>query len=203
MSKNKHILTILAIALALTWGCSGSLSRPQVTKTVPAGTALHLELVDSVSSASSSPGDAVQARVTRDVLVDGKVAIPANATVSGHVVSARGLKKIGGRALLSLAFTTVETSAGEAPIQAAWSALGKSETKKDVATIAGSTAGGAILGRVIDKRDEARGTLIGGIVGGAAGTGIAAATKGHEIQLGPGTHLTVSLQTPVTVELET
>jgi hypothetical protein len=201
MSKHKHFLTILPIALALIWSCSPA--RPKVTKTVPAGTTLHLEMMDSVSSAGSSPGDSFQARVTRDVLVDGKVAIPANAAVSGHVVNARGLRKIGGRALLSLEFTTVETPSGDTPIRAAWSGLGKSETKKDVATIAGSTAGGAILGRVLDKRDEARGTLVGGIVGGAAGTGIAAATKGQEIQLGAGTHLTVSLQTPVTVELET
>ena len=204
MSKHKSFLTTLAIALALIWSCSGvpSVSR-SVTKTVPAGTTMQLELVDSVSSANSSPGDSVQARVARDVLVDGKVAIPANSAVSGHVVSARGLKKIGGRALLSLVFTTVETSSGETPIHAAWSRLGKSETKKDVATIAGSTAGGALLGRVLDKRDEARGTLLGGVVGGAAGTAIAAGTKGQEIQLGPGTHLTVSLQTPVTVEVET
>ena len=196
----KQILTSLAMILMLAVGCS---ALPTVKKTVPTGTTLQLELVDSVSSAGSEPGDSVQARVVKDVLVDGKVAIPADSTVTGRVVSARGLKKIGGRPLLSLEFTAVETPTGETPIRAAWSRMGKSETKKDAATIAGSAAGGAILGRILDKDDEARGTLVGGLAGGAAGTAIAAGTKGQEIQLGPGAHLTVQLQAPVTVEIRT
>lgn len=195
----KHILTALAISMALFIGCSAG---PTVKKTVPTGTIMQLELVDSVSSAGSTPGDSVQARVVQDIVVDGHVAIPANSTVTGRVVSARGLKKIGGRALLGLEFTMVETSSGEMPIRAAWSRLGKSETKKDAAIIGGSAAGGALLGRVMDKRDEARGTLVGGLLGGAAGTAVAAGTKGQEIQLGPGTHLTVHLQAPVTVEIK-
>jgi hypothetical protein len=200
MSKHQHFLTALVIALALIWSCS---SVPPVAKTVPAGTTMQLELVDSVSSAASTPGDSVQARVVGNIMVDGKVVIPANAAVSGHVVNARGLKKIGGRALLCLEFTTVETSSGETPIRAAWSRLGKSETKKDAAIIGGSAAGGALLGRATNRRDEARGTLLGGLLGGAAGTAIAAGTKGQEIRLGAGTRLTVSLQAPVTVEVQT
>lgn len=200
MRNHKQFLTTLAIALALIWSCSAG---PTITKTVPAGTTMQLELVDSLSSANSSPGDSVQAHVVQDIMVDGRVIIPANAEVSGHVVNARGLKKIGGRALLSLEFTTVETSSGETPIRAAWSRLGKSETKKDAAIIGGSAAGGALLGRVLDKNHEARGTLMGGVIGGAAGTAIAAGTNGQEIQLGSGTHLTVSLQAPVTVKIQT
>lgn len=195
----KQILATLVMALAFFGSCS---VKPTVKKTVPTGTVLQLELVDSVSSLGSTAGDSVQARVVEDVRVDGQVVIPANSQVSGHVVNARGLKKIGGRALLSLEFTTVDTSSGETPIRASWSAQGKSETKKDVAIIGGSTAGGAILGRVLDKNDEARGTLVGGIIGGAAGTAIAAGTKGQEIQLPSGTQIRVHLQTPVTVEVQ-
>src|SRR5262245_13027008 len=136
---SKQILATLAMALALVAGCDAV--KPTVQKTVPPGTLLQLELVDSVSSQGSAPGDSVQARVVDDIRVDGQVVIPANSQVSGRVVSARGLKKIGGRALLSLEFTSVETASGEAPIRAAWSRLGKSETKKDVAIIGGSTAG--------------------------------------------------------------
>jgi hypothetical protein len=173
-----------------------------VEKTVPSGTVLKVEMVDSVSSANSKPGESFQAVVTEDILVDSQVAIPAGSAVSGRIVNARGLKKIGGRALLSLEFNAVETPSGEVPIQAAWSREGKSETKKDAAIIGGSAAGGALLGRVMNKDDEAKGTLVGGLIGGAAGTAIAAGTKGEEIHLPSGTTLTVKLQSPVTTKIE-
>ena len=193
------LVTLLATSVAFSSGC---LTKPTVEKTVPSGTVLKLEMVDSVSSADSTPGDTFEARVAEDVVVDGKVAIPASSTVSGRIVTARGLKAIGGRALLSLEFNSVETPSGEVPIQATWSREGKSETKKDAAIIGGSAAGGALLGRVMDKSHEAKGTLVGGLIGGAAGTAIAAGTKGEEIQLPSGTQLTVHLQSPVTTKIE-
>jgi hypothetical protein len=169
---------------------------------VPSGTKLELELLDSVSSADSNVGDAVQARVASDVVVGGKVLITAGSPVSGTVTEARGLKKIGGRALLRLEFDSIDLPTGETPIRAAFFRQGKSETKKDAATIAGATAGGAILGRVLNDDNEARGTAIGAIVGGAAGTAIAAGTKGEEIVLPTGTHLALHLQAPVIVKIE-
>ena len=189
------LLTSLLVFLA---ACSGG---AVVDKTVPAGTRVTLELVDGVSSAGNHPGDAVTARVVGDIVLDGAPVVPAGSTVTGRVTQARGLKKIGGRALLRLEFTAVDTPTGTAPIQAAWTRLGKSETKKDAAIIGGSAAGGALLGRAIDGNHDAKGTLIGGIVGGAAGTAIAAGTKGQEIVLPSGSQVIVHLQAPTTVKV--
>jgi hypothetical protein len=197
--KKMTVLLLLATSIAVFGGCA---MKPVVEKTIPTGTPLKLELVSSLSSADSTAGDSFEARVAEDVVVDGKVAIPASSTVSGRVVAARGLKAIGGRALLSLEFTAVDTPSGEVPINASWSRQGKSETKKDAAIIGGSAGGGALLGRVLDRHHEAKGTLLGGILGGAAGTAIAAGTKGEEIHLPSGTALTVSLQAPVTAKIE-
>lgn len=197
--NSRILVTLLAISMACSLGC---MTKAAVEKTVPSGTILQVELEDSVSSADSSSGESFQARVVDDVMVDGRVAIPAGSPVSGRVVAARGLKAIGGRALLSLELTAVETPSGEVPIQATWAREGKSETKKDAAIIGGSAAGGALLGRAMNRDDEAKGTLIGGLVGGAAGTAIAAGTKGEEIHLPSGSHLTVRLQAPVTTKIE-
>lgn len=191
--------TNLAVLLAVSVACG---SRPTIERTVPPGTALHVEMLDTVSSADNAAGDAVTARVTEDVVVDRKVVIPAGSTVSGEVVEARGLKAIGGRALLRVSFDSVDLAAGEAPIRASWGREGKSETKKDAATIGGATAGGAILGRILSRDHEARGTVAGAIVGGAAGTAIAAGTKGEEIVLAAGAQLTLRLDAPVTVKVE-
>lgn len=189
----------LGIGVILALGCS---MKPTVEKTLPSGTALRVEMLDTVSSASSDAGDAIAARVVEDVVVGETVVIPAGSTVSGQVVEARGLRKIGGRALLRVVFESVDLPAGDAPIHASWGREGKSETKKDVATIGGATAGGALLGRVLNKDNEARGTAVGAIVGGAAGTAIAAGTKGEEVVLASGTQLKLRLDSPVTVKVE-
>jgi hypothetical protein len=191
--------TILASCLIVLGGCG---VKPTVQKTVPPGTALEVELLDGLSSASNTQGDAVSARVAQDVTVSGKVVIPAGSTVSGTITEARGLKAIGGRALLSVRFDSVDLPTGEAPIQAAFSRQGKSETKKDAATIGGAAAGGALLGRMLDHNHPGNGTVTGLIVGGAAGTAIAAGTKGEEVVLPAGTRLAVHLLFPVTVKVE-
>jgi hypothetical protein len=189
----------LGIGLTLAVACG---QKPTIEKTLPTGTPLAVELLDTVSSASSSAGDAVAARVTEDVVVDHQVIIPAGATVNGQVVEARGLKKIGGRALLRVVFESVDLPGDDAAIHASWAREGKSETKKDVATIGGATAGGALLGRVLSDNHKGRGTTIGALVGGAAGTAIAAGTHGEEIVLVTGTRLNLRLDRSVSVKVE-
>ena len=195
----RMLATTVASCLLFTCGCAAKATKDE---RVPAGTALEVELLGTVSSAQNSVGDAVQARVARDIAVGGKVLIPAGSTVSGAVTQARGLKAIGGRALLKIEFDSIDLPSGDTPIRAVYAAEGKSETKKDVATIGGATAGGALLGRLLSKDHEARGTAVGAVVGGAAGTAIAAGTKGQEIVLSSGTRLQLHLQTPITVTIE-
>lgn len=176
-----------------------------VIRELPAGTTLRIALLQEVSSSGNGAGDVVSGQIAKDVVAGGQVVIPAGSRVSGTVVEAVPLKKIGGKAKLALSFTEVDPPDVEASsIQAAWSAEGKSETKKDAATIAGATAGGALLGRVIghDKGDEAKGTLIGAIVGGGAGTAIAAGTKGQEVVLGSGEVINVVLDAPASIAVQ-
>lgn len=173
-----------------------------VVKTLPAGTDIEVELVDGVSSKTSQVNDAVHARVTKPVMLDGFTLIPAGALVQGTVTEAVSLKKIGGTASLGLRFDTVEAGTdGSIAILVELHQKGKSETGKDAGTIAGATAGGALLGRLLSKHDKTKGTLIGAAVGAAAGTGAAAATKGQEVELPAGTPLALKLSEPVHVQV--
>lgn len=167
---------------------------------VPAGTALTLRLADTVSSQTSQPGESFRATVATPVSVDGKVAIPAGASVLGRVTEVHALRKIGGQAHLAVRFDSVELPSGaSAPISAGFSRTGKSETGKDAATIAGGALAGAILGHQVKSGNE--GKVVGGLVGAGVGTAIAAKTKGQTITLPAGATLTVTLQAPTTVEL--
>lgn len=175
--------------------------RPQPEiHTVAAGTRLPVEFLDGVSSRSSQAGDSFRARVTEDIAVGEVVVIPAGSIVKGSVTEAVPLKKIGGSARLALEFNRLELPSGEAvPIAAAFSRAGKSETAKDAGTIAGATAGGALLGRLLSKKDKDKGTVIGAVVGGAAGTAVAAKTKGEEVEIPAGTALDIELSEPAKI----
>jgi len=178
--------------------------RPEpVVKTIAAGTSLNVELLDGASSKTSLVGDAVRARVTKAVFVDGLTVIPVGALIHGTITEAFPLNKIGGTASLGLRFDSLELAGGaKTGIAAGLSQKGKSEDGKDAGTIVGATAGGALLGRLLSKNDKTKGTLIGAVVGAAAGTGIAAATKGQEVELPTGTPLALHLEQPLTISVQ-
>jgi hypothetical protein len=171
--------------------------------TVPAGTAIAAEMIGGVSSDSAQVGDSVSARVTENVYAGGELAIPAGSTLHGAVTAARGLRKIGGRAHLAIRFDTVDLrSGGDAPVYATWERLGRSETRRDAATIGGSAVGGAILGRVLESRlpgNRDRNTAAGAAVGAAVGSVIAARNRGAEVSLPSGSPIEVTLADSVTV----
>lgn len=174
-----------------------------IVVTVPAGTVLNVTFLDPLSSKTNQVGDSFRVQVTQDVAQEGLVVIPAGSILIGSVTEAESLNKnIGGQAKLGLQFTSLELPSGEvANIQASFLEEGKSETKKDAATIGGAAAGGAILGRLLKKEDKSKGTLIGAVLGAAAGTAIAAKTKGEEVEIPAGTPLGLQLDKAVQITI--
>lgn len=173
--------------------------RGPVEVTVPAGTAVAVRFLDTASSHGSAVGQAVAAEVVNDVAAGGEVAIPAGSTVIGRVSEARR-PGIGGQALVAVDFVSVDLPSGDsAPFAASVSAVGRSEKGKDVATIVGGAAAGAILGHQVEGDDE--GKVLGGLVGGGIGTAIAKGTKGKPVAITAGTVVDLVLEGPVTVEV--
>jgi hypothetical protein len=171
--------------------------------TVPSGTVMRVEFLKSLSSQTSEPGDIFRARVAADVTDEGgEVVIPAGSEVVGVVGEAVPLRKVGGQAKLTLRFTDlVLPSGGTVPIHASFVGEGRSETRKDAATIGGAAAGGAILGRVLSKGNRSRGAVIGAIIGAAAGTAIASRTPGEEVTIDRGTAVDLKLDDAVEVRI--
>jgi type IV secretory pathway VirB10-like protein len=173
--------------------------RAPIEVTVPAGSVLAVQITDGVSSQSSAVGDAISGQVVSEVRIGEHVAIPAGSTVHGAVTAVRPLRRIGGRAQIAVAFSELELPNGDSvPIAAGASRLGKSETRKDTATIVGSTIAGAVLGHQID--DDDKGKIVGGAVGAGVGTAIAAKTRGQAVGFPSGSRLSLRLRNSVTVE---
>jgi type IV secretory pathway VirB10-like protein len=170
------------------------------TLTVPAGTDLQVELQEGLASDTTRAGETFRARVVSDVRTDGTVAIPEGSEVVGVVDEAVPLRKVGGQAKLALRFTDLVLPSGATvPIHASLVQQGRSETKKDAATIGGAAAGGAILGRILNRHDKSKGTVVGAILGAAAGTAIASKTPGEEVIIPEGTVLKLNLDNSVDI----
>lgn len=167
--------------------------------TVPSGTTVLLRWSETLSSRANSVGDAFRTTVDEDVKIADAVAIPAGSVVVGRVTEAHQPQKVGGRARLSLEFTSVELPSGEStPIDAVFAASGKSQNLKDAGIIAGSTVGGAILGEALH---EGEGGVVGGILGGIGGAVAASKNKARPVEIPAGTVMAIELVRPVTLEV--
>lgn len=168
---------------------------------VPADAVIGLQLETTVSSDTARVEDVVDARVTRDVRVGGRVAIPAGSMVHGTVTEVERGGKVRDRARLGIKFHTVVLAAGDrlALRTDAITREGASPGRESAAKIGGATAGGAILGAILGGR---KGAAIGGAIGGGAGTAAVMAGERSAVTLPAGSTVSVRIQQPVSVTVE-
>lgn len=167
--------------------------------TVPAGTALPLELTTAVSSETARVETPVRARLRRAIIADGYTVLPAGAVFIGEVIDVARAGRVQGRSRLALRFTEVELKSGREDLRTNPITFEGEATKGEDATKVGAGAiGGAIVGGIIGGGD---GAAKGAAIGGAAGTGVVLATRGREVTLGVGTDLPATLATPFELEV--
>lgn len=168
---------------------------------VPADSVVGLQLERSVSSEHARVEDRVEARVTRDVRVGGKTAIPAGARAIGSVSVVERGGKFKERARLGVRFHTLLMPDGSRvaistdTVYREGEAPGNEASKK----IGGAAVGGAILGAILGG---AKGAAIGATAGAGAGGAVVAAGDRNAAVLSAGTPMTVRLLSPVTVSVE-
>jgi hypothetical protein len=158
---------------------------------IPEGTTLPLVLETAMSSATSSSGDVVVARLAEDVRVGEKVIVPAGAEVRGRVTAAVPSGRVKTRARLAFDFDTLVLEGKEHSIATRAVDISARDThKKDAATIGIGAGAGAIIGAIAKG---GKGAAVGTLIGGAAGTGVVLVNTGKEVELGNGARVTVRL----------
>jgi hypothetical protein len=160
-----------------------------------------LQLENLVSSETAKVEDRVDARVTRDVRVSDRVAIPAGARALGSVTQVERGGKFKERALLAIRFHTIVLADGtRLPISTETiTRLGDAPGNGSAAKIGGGAVGGAILGAILGG---AKGAAIGATAGAGGGTAAVAASERSAAVFRPGTPLTARITSPVTVTIE-
>jgi hypothetical protein len=191
-------------------GVSGQTAAPRAEPvpafrevTIPAGTALPIELRTSVASDTSHVEDSVQASLALDVSIGGVEALPAGTRLRGHVTEVTRSGRVKGRARLAMRFNGIDLpgEGGRMVIRTTVIAREAEGTqKKDAAKVGGGAAGGAIIGGILGGGS---GAAKGAVIGGAAGTGVVLSTRGKEVRLDAGTPLSIKLLEPIKVRVRT
>jgi hypothetical protein len=167
--------------------------------TIPAGTALPLEMTSTISSESAQVEAPVSARLRNAITIDGDTAIPAGAVLKGTVTDVERSGRVQGRAHLSFAFNEVSMNSGREDLRTNPLTFEAEATKGEDATKVGVGAvGGAIIGGILGGK---KGAGKGAVAGGAAGTGVVLATRGKEVTVTEGTDVTATLAQPMTVRV--
>jgi hypothetical protein len=168
---------------------------------VPSESVLGLQLETSVNTDYARIEDRVDAKLTRDVRVSGRVAVPSGTRVIGSVVLVERGGKVKERSRIGITFNTLVMGDGtKIPITTdTVFREGDSPANKASAKIGGAAIGGAIIGAILGG---GKGAAIGSGIGAGAGT--AAAMNGARIPvvMSAGTAVSVRTQSPITVTVE-
>jgi hypothetical protein len=178
-------------------------TRATITETfvVPADSVVGLELEQSVSSETAQVEDRVDARVARDVKIDGTTVIPAGSRVRGEVIRVENGGRFKDRARIEIRFHTLVLGDGDTQSIATDPLFreGDNVGRKAGARIGASAAGGAIIGAIFGGE---KGAAIGAAAGAGAGTAVTATQKPSEARFRAGSVVTVRLTAPVSITVQ-
>ncbi len=172
-----------------------------VELTVPSDAVLGLQIERTVSSELARIEDKVEARVTRDVRVGSRIAIPAGSTVRGSVTDVDRGGRMKGRARLAVRFHTIVLADGTEITLKTDPVVreGQSPAGETSAKVGGAAIGGAILGAILGG---GKGAAAGAAIGAAGGTAAAMTNDRNPATLNAGTTVTVRMHAPVSVTVQ-
>jgi hypothetical protein len=165
--------------------------------TVPSGTSVQVQMIDSVDSATNKVGDTFLASLAAPIVVDDEVIISKGADVYVKLASAKTSGKFTGQSELTLELDRVNYRGKDYPLtsstfQQVGQSRGKDTAKKTAIGAAIGTAIGAIAG-------GGKGAAIGAGVGAGSGAAAQVFMKGKQVKVPSETKIDFRLEQPVDV----
>jgi hypothetical protein len=162
---------------------------------IPAGTALRVRLDTGVSTRRNQPGDEFTATLSRPIMVEGQIAVPAGARLRGHLTQSAASGRLEGRAVLALTLDSLRVEGREYPLRTSQvERMGAPHKKRNAFLIGGGAGLGAAIGAIAGG---GKGAAIGALAGGGAGTAGAAATGKEELTIPAEAALVFTTRAPV------
>jgi hypothetical protein len=165
-----------------------------VATEVPSGTEFDVRLQNSLNSGTAVVEDRFEGTTLSDVVVSGRVLIPAGSVMRGVVTAVEPGTRINRTARLTVSFDQVTINGRSHPLRATVTEAIEGEGIRGEVGRTGAGAGvGAVIGGILGG---VKGAVLGAVIGGG---GTIAATEGREVDLPQGTVLRVRLDSPLQV----
>ncbi len=172
--------------------------------TIAAGSTLNLASNSRVCTNSHRVGQRFTATVSEPVTGSNGATIPAGATATIEITELKRSENANDNVVMGFRVVSVSFGGKTYPVAATTNYARVEKVRnqpkdKDVQKVVGGAAVGAIIGQVLGK--STKGTVIGAAAGAAAGTAAAAATANYEGCVPSGGRITISLDSPVQVQV--
>lgn len=172
--------------------------------TISAGSTLNLASNSRVCTNTNRVGQRFTATVSEPVTGSNGATIPAGATATIEITELKRSENANDNVVMGFRVVSVSFGGRTYPVAATTNyarveKIRNQPRDKDVQKVVGGAAVGAIIGQVLGK--STKGTVIGAAAGAAAGTAAAAATANYEGCVPSGGRITVSLDSPVQVQV--
>lgn len=163
----------------------------QPRMTIAQGTPLRIQVMQTLDSHHTKPGDNFQGVLAQSVIVNGVIALPRGASIDGTVIDARPAGHLEGKPRLALQLSNVTVgNASYVLTTQPWAHQGPGKGGQTAGAVAGGAAFGAIAGAMVGGGPVA---LLGAAIGGIGGAGLSA--------LSPSAHVIVPAESVVTFRL--
>jgi BON domain-containing protein len=164
---------------------------------IPAGTPVHIQMIDSVDSATNHTGDLFHASLAFPIVVNGEAIVPTGADVYVKLTNSSSAGRMAGRSELTLQLARLDFQGKSYTLASDdYQDVGKSRGKRTAETVGIGAGIGAVLGGIFGG---GKGAAIGAGVGGGGGAAAEAATKGQQVHIAAETKLDFNLQQPVDI----
>jgi hypothetical protein len=166
---------------------------------VSADSVIGLQAENTVTTERARVEDRVDARVTRDVRVGDRIAIPAGTRAIGSVTQVEKGGKFKERARLGVRFHTLVLADGTRVPISTETIFREGDAPTGAQKVGGGAVAGAIIGAILGG---AKGAAIGGMTGAGAGGAATAVTDRGAATLHAGEAVTARMLQPVTITQE-
>ena len=165
--------------------------------TIPSGTPVHIQMIDSVDSATNHVGDIFRASLALPIMVNGEPIVTAGTNIFVKLTDSSSAGRLTGRAELTLQLARLDFQGKSYSLASDdYQEVGKSRGKRTAVGAGVGAAVGAALGGIFGG---GKGAAIGAGAGGGAGTAGAAATGNTQVRIPSETKLDFNLQQPVDI----